>query len=88
MKKVFITVSVAFTVLIMMSFSAKDQNFADFNVVTNTELDMDFEVAEFVAYEKYKETADKVVWEKRYKTWSEFAFEDHVSAIEAVIARN
>lgn len=88
MKKVFITASVAFTALIMMSFSTTDQDGANFNVVTNSELDMDLEVAEFVAYEKSKETADKVVWEKRYKTWSDFAFEDHISSIEAVINRN
>jgi hypothetical protein len=72
----------------MMSFATTEKNEATFNVVSDLELEMIREVADFEKYEKSKETADKVVWEKRYKIWSDFSFQQHVSSIENILERN
>jgi len=90
MKKVFIIITalVAFMSLFMMSFAPIDKNETTYNVVSDVELQMISQVGEFEKYERSKETADKVVWEKRYKIWTEFTFEQHTASIGRVLERN
>ena len=87
MKKLYITASVAFMTLFMMSFTTVKTE-ADFNKVTEADLAMDAELGSFEEFQERRYTADKNEWEKRHKTWTEFGFAEHLSALGNILDRN
>ena len=46
------------------------------------------EMGEFSEFEDRRETSDKTVWQKRYKTWTDFTLSNEISAITSIIINN
>jgi hypothetical protein len=87
MKKLYITVSVAFVSLFMMSFTTTT-NEANFNELTKADLVLEAEVGSFEKFEEKRLSSDKTEWQKRHKTWTEFAFNKHISSLGDILERN
>ena len=90
MKKIVITTSFAFMSLFLVSFSIKSKDVAVYNLIDNSaDLELTAQLGSFQMYERSKETADKVTWEKRHKTWNDFAlFEQRLESLAIILDRN
>lgn len=87
MKKLYITASVAFLSLFMMSFTFTNQQ-PSFNDLSKNSSELEAELGEFTEFMERRLTADKNEWSKRHKTWTELAFNQHMDAVGAVLNRN
>jgi len=87
MKKLYITASIVFISLFTMSFTTTN-NEVSFNELTKGNLVLDAQVGSFEKFEEKRVTSDKTEWEKRYKIWTEFAFDQHLSSLGDVLERN
>jgi hypothetical protein len=66
MKKLYITVSVAFVSLFMMSFTTTT-NEANFNELTKADLVLEAEVGSFEKFEEKRLSSDKTEWQSAIK---------------------
>lgn len=89
MKKILYPTLLLFSCLSLVAFSPsnKDANYLDLSydeLVNN----MTTEVGSFTQSETSHETADKTVWNKRHKEWTDFTKSGEMTTIENVISRN
>ncbi|WP_454245887.1 hypothetical protein [Psychroflexus sp. MBR-150] len=89
MKKILYPTLLLFSCLSLVAFSPINKDASYLNL-SNEELtnNMTTEVGSFTQSETSHETADKTVWNKRHKTWTDFTKSGEIITIENVINRN
>ena len=92
MKKAFYTVAFLFGSMFFIAMSPssnKENDYIDLSADENKVLFFDaIETATFVQSETSHETADRLVWNKRHKTWTDVFNKDGISIISEVVSRN
>jgi len=88
MKKILYSGFVLFGSLSLVAFSPSDQVASYSDLSNDTQNNLTTEVGSFVQSETSHQTEDKTTWNKRHKTWTDFAKANTLSKVEGIVGRN
>lgn len=88
MKKIIFSTFLLFGGLSLVAFSPSSQDATYLNITNKESKKLSTEIGSFTQSETSHETADKTVWNKRHKTWTDFSQSGDLQNIEDIINRN